>query len=146
MALPRISRKSFDVSKPLPALPSAERMRASALNAMTEAIEEGEREYERRKALARFHRLSSETIEAETPEAAQAVLREIARALRAERARMGHWSYDLNRHIGLTIAYRCEKARADRISQERRETHCRRHAKTSESGEDWSQIAKGDAP
>ncbi len=60
-----------------------------------------------RLALARFHRLSAQTIAAETTDAAQEILRELARALRGERARMGHWTYDLNRHIGLMIAYRC---------------------------------------
>jgi hypothetical protein len=48
-------------------------------------------------------------------------MREIARALRAERAPMGHWSYDLNRHIGLMIVYRCERSRADVIARRRRD-------------------------
>jgi hypothetical protein len=36
----------------------------------------------------------------------------IARALRAERCRgrAGHWSYDLNRHIGLAQALKAERA------------------------------------
>jgi hypothetical protein len=36
----------------------------------------------------------------------------IARALRAERrrGRAGHWSYDLNRHIGLAQALKAERA------------------------------------
>ncbi|OBS53003.1 hypothetical protein A8B73_08710 [Methylosinus sp. 3S-1] len=61
--------------------------------------------------------MSSETIAAETPQAARAVLREIERALRGERARAGHWTYDLDRHIGLVVAYRAEQARAERISR-----------------------------
>jgi hypothetical protein len=67
--------------------------------------------FDRLQALSRFHRLSKETITSETPEAARIVLREIARALRAERARRGHWTYDLNRHIALLVAHRAESAR-----------------------------------
>jgi hypothetical protein len=41
------------------------------------------------------------------------VLAKLRRALRAERRRAlaGHWSYDLNRHLGLLSAYRGELAR-----------------------------------
>jgi len=40
------------------------------------------------------------------------VLAKLRRALRAERRRglAGHWSYDLNRHVGLLSAYRGEQA------------------------------------
>jgi hypothetical protein len=40
------------------------------------------------------------------------VLRRLAKALRGERARgrAGHWSYSLNRHIGLLQAFRAERA------------------------------------
>jgi hypothetical protein len=36
----------------------------------------------------------------------------LARELRAERAlgRAGHWTYDINRHIGLMQAYKAETA------------------------------------
>jgi len=41
------------------------------------------------------------------------VLAKLRRALRAERRRAlaGHWSYDLNRHLGLLSAYKGELAR-----------------------------------
>lgn len=84
---------------------------AAAVGAVGGALNERLRHYDRAKALARFHRLSSQTIESETPAAARIVLAEIERALRAERARMGHWSYDLDRHIALMTAYRAEAAR-----------------------------------
>jgi hypothetical protein len=40
------------------------------------------------------------------------VLGKLRRALRAERRRglAGHWSYDLNRHLGLLSAYKGELA------------------------------------
>lgn len=87
------------------------------MRAVVVAVDECARNYNRNKALAPFYRLSKKTIETETVEAAQEVLREVACALRSERARMRHWSYDLNRHISLTIAFRCEKSRAERIAR-----------------------------
>jgi hypothetical protein len=35
--------------------------------------------------------------------------------MRRERARRGHWSYDLNRHISLFVAHRAETARLNRL-------------------------------
>ncbi len=88
-----------------------------ASRALAASLDAGLAAYDRASALRRFPRLSPDTIEGETQEAAQAVLRELERALRAERARAGQWSYDLNRHIGLLVAYRAEKARAERIAR-----------------------------
>ena len=44
------------------------------------------------------------------PETTQALLRKLARALRTQRrlARAGHWTYDLNHHMGLAEAWRRE--------------------------------------
>ena len=44
------------------------------------------------------------------------MLKELERALRAERARAGHWTYDLARHIALLVAYRAEQERASRLA------------------------------
>lgn len=92
-----------------------ERLKAGARPALHGALDAGLAGYDRRMALARFHRLSHETIASETPGAARAVLREIKDALRVERARAGHWSYDLNRHIALLVAHRAETARLARL-------------------------------
>jgi hypothetical protein len=48
-----------------------------------------------------------------SPSACRTIVARLARALRAERTRgrAGHWTYDLNRHIGLHQAYRAERAR-----------------------------------
>jgi hypothetical protein len=91
------------------------RLAAAARPAVERALQANLGAYDRMTALARFHRLSPETIRSETPAAARLVLREIERALRAERARCGHWTYDLNRHIALLVAHRAESARLARM-------------------------------
>jgi hypothetical protein len=95
-----------------------ERLKAAARPALNSALDAGLAGYDRLDALSRFHRLSREIILSETPEAARAVLREIERALRVERARGGHWSYDLNRHIALLVAYRAETSRLARLDRQ----------------------------
>lgn len=95
-----------------------DRLKAAAGGAVDSALTAGLAGYDRREALARFHRLSIETILSETPEAAREVLREIERAMRVERARKGHWSYDLNRHIALLVAHRTETGRLARLLSE----------------------------
>lgn len=92
-----------------------ERLRGGARPAVEAALNANLAVYDRAHALTRFHRLSRETILSETPEAARAVLHEIERALRLERARRGHWTYDLNRHIALLVAHRAESARLARL-------------------------------
>ncbi len=87
----------------------------AAVAAVTTALDAEAAAYDRRRALRRFHRLSPQTIAAETKAAAGAVVAELERALRVERARINHWSYDLNRHIGLVVAYRAEKVRLERL-------------------------------
>ncbi|MGJ0502666.1 MAG: DUF6477 family protein [Methylocystis sp.] len=91
------------------------RIATAAGAALDAALAAGLKGYDRASALARFHRLSPETIASASPEASRAALKEIERAMRAERARRGHWSYDLNRHIGLLIAHRAETARLGRL-------------------------------
>lgn len=99
-------------SNPIAAARSFDKPAAVALSA---ALDAGLAGYDRQRALMRFHRLSGETIPAETTEAARLVVAEIERALRRERGRMGHWSYDLNHHIALMIAHRAETARLRRL-------------------------------
>lgn len=94
---------------------SPARFAAAASAALDAALVAGLKGYDRPSALARFHRLSPELIESDSPDAARAALKEIERAMRAERARRGHWSYDLNRHISLLVAHRAETARLNRL-------------------------------
>ncbi|MDJ0448853.1 DUF6477 family protein [Methylocystis sp. JR02] len=98
-------------AKPVAQSAAVRRLKAHARPAVEAALGANLAGYDRLDALARFHRLSRDTILSETPEAARAVLREIEQALRKERARRGHWTYDLNRHIALLVAHRAESAR-----------------------------------
>ncbi|WP_018407540.1 DUF6477 family protein [Methylocystis rosea] len=91
------------------------RFATAAGAALQAALAAGLNAYDRTSALSRFHRLSAETIASESPDAARAALKEIERAMRGERARRGHWSYDLNRHISLLVAHRAETARLHRL-------------------------------
>lgn len=60
--------------------------------------------------LPRLVALWPRDLEDESAEGRNRVLAKLRRALRAERRRgaAGHWSYDLNRHLGLLSAYRGE--------------------------------------
>ncbi|MGD9544003.1 MAG: DUF6477 family protein [Methylocystis sp.] len=102
-----------ETSTPADARPA--RFSTAAGGALDAALAAGLSGYDRASALARFHRLSPEMIAAESPDAARAALREIERAMRAERARSGHWSYDFDRHISLLVAHRAETARLHRL-------------------------------
>jgi hypothetical protein len=82
-----------------------------AAAALSAALRAGAAVYDRRQFLTRFPRLSRVAIDSADPDAARIVLREIEGALRKERARAGHWTYDLNRHIGLLTAFRAEEER-----------------------------------
>jgi len=63
-----------------------------------------------------------------SPEGCRHLLAKLRRALRAERRRAlsGHWSYDLNRHLGLISAYKGELAGLVRIEAQ---PNCPRRAK-----------------
>ena len=45
------------------------------------------------------------------PDATRVIVKRLAGALRRERARAGHWTYDLKRHIDLLRAHSAENAR-----------------------------------
>lgn len=68
--------------------------------------------YDRARDLPRLLALWPHEIADRTEAGRLHVLAELRRALRAERrrARAGHWSYDLNRHLGLLSAYKGELA------------------------------------
>ncbi len=95
--------------------PAGDRRVQQARGALEATLTAGGAAYDRSVFLRRFHRLAPETIESSAPEAARAILAQLERSLRQERARIGHWTYDLNRHIGLLVAYRAEKARSERL-------------------------------
>ena len=63
-----------------------------------------------------------------SPEGCHRLLMKLRSALRAERRRAlsGHWSYDLNRHLGLISAYKGELAGLSRIEAQ---PNCARRGK-----------------
>jgi hypothetical protein len=69
--------------------------------------------YDRSRDLPGLIRVDPSTCEAENLGDMEIVVSRLERALRAERnkARSGHWTYDLNRHIALRQAHRAETAR-----------------------------------
>lgn len=81
------------------------------------------RSYQRPRDLPKLVALWPRELEDVSPEGILHVLTKLRRALRAERTRglRGHWTYDLNRHIGLWSAYKGELAlmRGARITSKR---------------------------
>ena len=72
----------------------------------------GAKEYVRSRDLPGLISLWPAEIANVSTEGSLLILRKLQRALRAERRRgsEGHWSYDLNRHLGLWSAYKAEAA------------------------------------
>src|SRR4029077_13205144 len=68
--------------------------------------------------LAKLIPLWPREIEDQSTNGALHILAKLRRALRAERTRglAGHWSYDLNRHLGLLSAFKGELASYRRCS------------------------------
>ena len=93
---------------------SSRSIAARATQALERTIRAGAKSYDRARDLPGLIRLDPFAQVAETEEGLKAILARLERALRAERnrARSGHWTYDLNRHIALRQAYRAE---ADRL-------------------------------
>ena len=79
--------------------------------ALRERLFEGCGRYERDRHLPRVIPVGPDEIADLSPGGRTAILRKLARALRAERnrGRSGHWTYDLNRHIALRQAYAAER-------------------------------------
>ncbi len=92
---------------------AARRGRSTAMRLFDAGVRESAAAYVRARDLPRLVALWPHELEDQSPEGALRVLAKLRQALRAERvrARGGHWSYDLNRHLGLLSAYRAELAR-----------------------------------
>lgn len=92
--------------------------------------EAGAAVYSRARDLPRLIALWPHELEDESLEGRRIILAKLRRALRAERRRAlaGHWSYDLNRHLGLLSAYKGELAG---LREDRREgqPNCTRRRK-----------------
>jgi len=84
-------------------------------------IAKGCEAYERSRMLPRLLPVAPDDITGREPEITRRILLKLARAIRTERARgrAGHWTYDLNRHIGLMQALKAEQERLAATSRER---------------------------
>jgi hypothetical protein len=88
------------------------RIAAGAARAIEESMRAGAAAYDRLRDLPRLARIDpGEAID--SLDVAERIVARLAAALRAERnrARSGHWTYDLNRHIALRQAYLAETER-----------------------------------
>jgi hypothetical protein len=84
----------------------------AAAAALAGALRAGASAYDRSRMLPRLVPATPAEIADRSPAGIRRMLRLLARALRGERrrGRAGHWTYDLNRHIGLRQAYKAELA------------------------------------
>lgn len=89
----------------------SKKLRLRSWRAIDGAIAQGVPDYDRSR-LRRLIPIGPDEM-AGGPATTRAILLRLARALRGERSRgrAGHWTYDLNRHIGLAQAWRAEKRR-----------------------------------
>ena len=100
----------------------AERIGRAAARAVSETIRAGAEAYDRLRDLPKLTRIDIGACVADNVESAAAIVARLQSALRAERnrARSGHWTYDLNRHIALAQAYRAESGRLAALRAGRR--------------------------
>jgi hypothetical protein len=77
-----------------------------------DVAEAGARCYRRARDLPKLIGLWPEELQDQSLAGTLRILSKLRRALRTERVRgnAGHWSYDLNRHLGLLSAYKGELA------------------------------------
>jgi len=96
-------------------------IRSTAYRAADAVIADGARAYDRSRMLPRVLPLGPDDICGPEPETTRRILLKLASALRTERARgrAGHWTYDLNRHMGLLQALRAEQERLAATARER---------------------------
>jgi hypothetical protein len=98
-------RKRFDANEEAGSEPSPDSSRI--FGTMADA---GSGCYLRARDLPRLIALWPHELADQSPEGSLLILSKLRRALRAERRRAlaGHWSYELNRHLGLMTAYKAE--------------------------------------
>jgi hypothetical protein len=88
--------------------PQPSRSASTASRLFGPLAEAGAVAYERARDLPKLLALWPNELEDRSPDGCRRILAKLRRALRAERRRAlsGHWSYDLNRHLGLLSAYK----------------------------------------
>ena len=97
------------------------KIRSTGYRAVDAVVANGCASYERGRMLPRLLPVAPADIIGGEPETTRRILLKLARALRVERARgrAGHWTYDLNRHIGLMQAMKAEQERLAATARER---------------------------
>ena len=107
--------------------PGAKRGGSTAKHIFGSIAVAGAGAYVRSRDLPRLLPLWPHEIEDQTTEGGGRLLAKLRRALRTERrrARANHWSYDLNRHLGLLSAYQGELANL-RLGQIGTQPYCTR--------------------
>ena len=110
-----------EVSSPRPSPGAGRDAGARAARCVERAVRAGANLYDRARDLPALIRLDPFSGPAESAEAIAAIVARLERALRAERnrARSGHWTYDLNRNIALRQAYVAETERLQAIKSGR---------------------------
>ena len=93
-------------------------------------VEGGAAAYLRMRDLPKLLALWPHELADQSSDGRDLILKKLRRALRAERRRglAGHWSYDLNRHLGLLSAYKGELAGAQN------QPNCTRRGKAGADG------------
>lgn len=103
-------------------------VREEARRSVTITVHGAIEQYDRARHLPRLIPIGPEEIRDDSPATRRAILTRLARALRAERnrGRAGHWTYDLNRHLGLKQAYAAEWQRLGVADRPERQAHNKR--------------------
>jgi len=85
-------------------------MRTRARSAVEADVARGVALYERSRHLPRVLPLMAGHCDGPEPDTTRLIVRRLAQELRRERrlGRAGHWTYDLNRHMALTQAWKAE--------------------------------------
>ena len=97
-------------------------MNRPAATSLAHTIKAGAKDYNRASDLPSLIRWDPFAGIPESAEGVAEIVARLERALRAERnrARSGHWTYDLNRHIALRQAYLAESERLKALRSGRR--------------------------
>jgi hypothetical protein len=84
---------------------------ASAVRSIGSLARAGAEHYQRERHLPSLVPIGSDRLADPDIETHREIVATLARSLRAERnrGRVGHWTYDLNRHIGLRQAFLAER-------------------------------------
>jgi hypothetical protein len=93
-----------------------------AAGAVAAAVAGGAEPYDRRRHLPHLLPVTPADLADDGIAGSRQIVTRLARALRAERnrGRAGHWTYDLNRHIGLAQAYAAESSALQAALRKRR--------------------------